>query len=311
MKKYIVSMFVCIFVLGMAMVTIAQAVTVHMKDGSIISGDILGMDQSTVQLKTSYGTVKINNDQIENIDYGNAPQQNNQPSQQDQNQQDLSQQPNAGTDISSSEFYDSLSPYGNWVNVPQYGYVWYPGAVGTDWTPYVNGYWVLTDAGWTWVSYEPWGWATYHYGAWQYTDIYGWVWIPGTVWRPAWVIWYRGPGYIGWAPRPHIYPVPIPPGHCVFVRSNAFLDVHIGSVIVPRAMNGVILRQSNQIRVVGTFGGGTIYRGPSTGYVGRVTGRGVQKFNIVTGRGAGTNRISGRTYYVHRANFARGRGKSR
>jgi Family of unknown function (DUF6600) len=206
MKKYSISMFVCILVLSMAMAARARTVTVYMKDGSIISGNIRGMDQSTVQLQTVYGTLKINSDQIDSIDYGKTPQQNQRPSRQDQDQQDLSQQPNAGIDISSGEFYDSLSPYGSWVDVPQYGYVWYPGSVGTNWMPYENGYWAWTDAGWTWVSYEPWGWATYHYGSWQYIDIYGWVWIPGTVWRPAWGIGQRGHGYGGrpyYAHRPH------------------------------------------------------------------------------------------------------------
>src|SRR6185503_19526629 len=55
---------------------------------------------------------------------------------------------------------------------------------------------------WYWVSDEPWAWATYHYGRWQLAGGYGWVWVPETVWAPAWVSWREGGGYVGWAPMP-------------------------------------------------------------------------------------------------------------
>ena len=66
--------------------------------------------------------------------------------------------------ISDQDFYDSLSPYGVWVNDPQYGDVWVPDVRG-DFRPYATqGHWVLTEYGNTWVSDYPWGWATFHYG---------------------------------------------------------------------------------------------------------------------------------------------------
>src|SRR5687768_2542773 len=88
---------------------------------------------------------------------------------------------------SYQEFYDDLSPYGQWINDPQYGYVWVPDA-GDDFRPYFsNGYWANTDYGNTWVSNYRWGWAPFHYGRWTYSNFYGWTWIPGNVWGPAWV----------------------------------------------------------------------------------------------------------------------------
>lgn len=99
-------------------------------------------------------------------------------------------------------FYESLAPYGEWVQMPPYGWVWIPYDVSYDWRPYTNGYWIWTDAGWTWMSDEPFGWATYHYGRWNYSSYYGWYWVPGTQWGPAWVGWRRGNGFIGWAPLP-------------------------------------------------------------------------------------------------------------
>ncbi len=102
-------------------------------------------------------------------------------------------------------FYDDLSPYGQWIDYGPYGYVWIPDA-GPDFFPYLtNGYWVWTDFGWTWMSEYSWGWAPFHYGRWDFDDLYGWFWVPDEIWGPCWVTWRRTDGYYGWAPmRPGI-----------------------------------------------------------------------------------------------------------
>ncbi len=103
-------------------------------------------------------------------------------------------------EVSYQSFYDQLSPYGNWINYPGYGYVWMPNA-GPDFRPYsTNGNWIYTDAGWTWASNYSWGWAPFHYGRWFYEDGYGWMWMPGNEWAPAWVSWRGSGDYYGWAP---------------------------------------------------------------------------------------------------------------
>ncbi len=62
---------------------------------------------------------------------------------------------------SYSLFYAKLEPYGDWIETGDYGYVYRPReATNTRWRPYMNGHWVYTDAGWTWISEEPFGWAT-------------------------------------------------------------------------------------------------------------------------------------------------------
>jgi len=102
--------------------------------------------------------------------------------------------------VSTQTFYDQLSPYGQWVNMPTYGYVWIPSA-DVGFVPYsTNGHWVYTDYGWTWVSDYSWGWAPFHYGRWEYEADYGWFWIPDVTWGPAWVCWRHTDGYYGWAP---------------------------------------------------------------------------------------------------------------
>lgn len=109
-------------------------------------------------------------------------------------------------DVTYQDFYDDLSPYGDWVEYPGQGYVWVPKA-DDDFRPYsTNGHWVWTeDYEWMWVSDYDWGWAPFHYGRWDYDDYYGWFWVPGYEWSPAWVAWRDGGDYYGWAPiRPGI-----------------------------------------------------------------------------------------------------------
>lgn len=102
--------------------------------------------------------------------------------------------------ISYNDFYQNLAPYGQWIEDPQYGYVWSPVQDGSFRPYYTSGHWVMTEYGNTWVSDYPWGWACFHYGRWTYDSYYGWIWIPGTDWGPAWVCWRFGEGYYGWAP---------------------------------------------------------------------------------------------------------------
>ena len=106
--------------------------------------------------------------------------------------------------LNVSFFYQSLYPYGNWVDVDGV-WCWQPNAavMSTDWAPYCNrGHWVYTDWGWCWASDYSWGWAPFHYGRWLRHRQYGWCWVPDTQWGPAWVSWRRGDDYCGWAPLP-------------------------------------------------------------------------------------------------------------
>lgn len=100
-------------------------------------------------------------------------------------------------------FRPVLEPHGYWVDDPSYGSVWVPNRaiVGVGFQPYVTGgHWATTDEGYYWVSDWDWGWAPFHYGRWVFTGSYGWAWIPGAQYSPAWVEWRYGNGYMGWAP---------------------------------------------------------------------------------------------------------------
>lgn len=127
------------------------------------------------------------------------------------------------------DFYAGLHPHGRWVETPEYGLVFVPGAhvQVRGWRPYLHGQWVWTSHGWTWASDEPFGWATYHYGRWAHSSVWGWYWVPGYVWGPAWVAWRYGPDSIGWAP---LYPgyvtvgasFPVYVDHWVFIGHRHF-----------------------------------------------------------------------------------------
>jgi hypothetical protein len=107
--------------------------------------------------------------------------------------------------VSYTYFYDSLSPYGSWIDVEGYGRCWQPTVVVVNrgWQPYCDsGHWVYSDCGWYWASDYSWGWAPFHYGRWFHHSRVGWCWAPDTIWAPAWVSWRYTSDYCGWAPLP-------------------------------------------------------------------------------------------------------------
>ena len=113
----------------------------------------------------------------------------------------LAQYGRSSSSLDIGVFYDDLDPYGDWIDYEDYGYVFAP-RVGPTWRPYTQGHWAMTqEYGYLWVSQEPFGWATYHYGRWM-PSRYGWLWVPGYDWGPAWVSWRSGGDYVGWAPLP-------------------------------------------------------------------------------------------------------------
>jgi hypothetical protein len=104
--------------------------------------------------------------------------------------------------ISYQSFHDKLQPYGRWVNHPRWGMAWHPTAA--NFRPYENGHWEDSDEyGSVWVSADAWGDAPTHYGRWGYDPNYGgWLWVPGYVWGPSWVVWRADDVNLGWFPIP-------------------------------------------------------------------------------------------------------------
>jgi hypothetical protein len=134
--------------------------------------------------------------------------------------------------VNDDYFYDSLSPYGTWVEVDGYGRCWRPTVVVTrpHWRPYCdNGRWMNTDAGWYWMSDYSWGSVAFHYGRWFSHPRWGWCWWPDRVWAPSWVSWRYDNDNCGWAPLPpnSIYTPGV--GFTYFGRSvGTSFDFHLG-----------------------------------------------------------------------------------
>lgn len=151
-------------------------------------------------------------------------------------------------------FYESLRPYGEWIEVDAGFYAWRPLRVQAGWRPYLYGRWTWTDYGWYWVSQEPFGWAVFHYGRWYYDDFNGWVWIPDDVWGPAWVEWRYNDDCIGWAPLPPYATFNIsigirfttrwiaPPDYWCFVRYGHFGSTRINTYVMDRGYTQRLIR---------------------------------------------------------------------
>ncbi len=96
------------------------------------------------------------------------------------------------------------SRYGEWLWDDFYGYVWRPfinnGMYPWGWKPYYYGQWAMTGGQMFWVPQEPWGWIPYHLGIWQWDKKHGWVWLPGSMFAPAWATWDFFFGYACWRP---------------------------------------------------------------------------------------------------------------
>ncbi len=156
-------------------------------------------------------------------------------------------------DVSSTLYgWDDLWNYGNWSSVPGYGYGWFPN-VAFGWAPYTFGRWCWYPTfGYTWISGEPWGWLPYHFGQWTFVTGLGWGWIPGgfNTWLPSQVVWFRGPGWVGWAPRvpgSHVhggFNCPTSRGCVSAVSLDAFQN---GKPVTP---NGLVAVNATQAQVM-------------------------------------------------------------
>jgi hypothetical protein len=188
-----------------------------------------------------------------------------------------------------SDFYEPLAPHGEWVEVASYGRCWRPAQVEVGWRPYCNGSWQQTDAGWYWVSDEPWAWATYHYGRWDFNPQYGWYWMPQVQWAPAWVSWHEGGGYIGWAPlQPsarisaggsvEVNVALIPPGGFIFVEQRHFLEpIRPATVMVD---NVLIRNKTTSISGARVVNNAVINQGPAPAVIEKASGQKIQSVPV-------------------------------
>ncbi|AKQ64012.1 Proline-rich protein [Myxococcus hansupus] len=180
-----------------------------------------------------------------------------------------------------SDFQQALDPYGEWVQTPDYGLVWVPSDTPQGWRPYTDGRWAYTDQGWTFVSNASWGWAPFHYGRWAVVQPYGWTWIPGYDWAPAWVTWRYGGDYIAWAP---LGPLSVgidyysEPTMWNAVLAPDFLDPLAPSVFIPSVQLNLVL---NRTYFAGVPRRG-VYFSPPPQRVAQLTGRPVTRVPVAS-----------------------------
>ena len=206
----------------------------------------------------------------------------------------LASAPRAKAEVTLDLFYDSLADDGDWFEADDYGYCWQPHDVSANWSPYTDGYWTYTDAGWTWVSYESHGWATYHYGRWTKLRERGWVWVPGYEWGPAWVSWRSNDNYVGWAPLPARATISvgfsigsevdadydIGPSYYSFAPSQRFGSPSLSEVIVDRSENVTIINETTNITNI-TYQNNVVYNGgPDYDQINRRSERPIERLRL-------------------------------
>ena len=216
-----------------------------------------------------------------------------------------------GPDMGMDSVYDQLAPYGNWVILDPYGYVWIPRYMGYRWRPYTEGHWIMTDFGWTWIANEEWGSIPFHYGRWGYDNDFGWFWVPGTVWGPAWVSWRSNDQYMGWAPLPPgvefragmdfaSLSFNIPDNFWVFLQAPYFLDNDLYRYTLPYERNVTIINYTVINNNIFFRDNRIMNEGVGIDFVRRVTQRQVPSYRIRDVQQPGRTRLAGNDVEIFR-----------
>jgi hypothetical protein len=189
--------------------------------------------------------------------------------------------------VDVNTFYDDLSPYGDWVQRGEYGWVWSP-HVDAGWRPYSEGQWVYSEFGWTWVADEAWGWAPFHYGRWYEDGELGWLWVPGSEWGPSWVAWQSGGGYVGWAPLPPgtrwaggiVGRITVDPGAYCFTPVASFTEPRVARYIVPPVRNAVLIRNTVNVTNYRVVNNRILNDSIPTRTIEQATGRAIPRYHV-------------------------------
>lgn len=216
-----------------------------------------------------------------------------------------------GRNEDTSYFYDRLSPYGNWIDLNPYGYVWIPRHMGYRWRPYSDGHWVWTDYGWTWIADQEWGDIPFHYGRWGWDNDLGWFWVPGTVWGPAWVTWRSNDQYMGWAPLPpgvefragmnfNSLSIDIPLNFWVFIQGPHFQDRDLNPYVLPFERNRTIVNYTSIHNNIYVRNDRIINEGIGLDEVRRITGRAVPRYGLQDAQQPGRTRVVGQEVQIFR-----------
>jgi hypothetical protein len=204
-------------------------------------------------------------------------------------------------DVDIATFEEELAPHGRWVDTSEYGRVWIPN-VDENFRPYAtNGRWVVTSYGNTWVSDYEWGWAAFHYGRWYRDNLWGWVWVPGRVWGPAWVAWRSGGGYYGWAPLGPSVSINInfPSFFWTFVPQTHITNHHIHHHYIPSTQVVNVYNNTTVIKNHYRVNNRVYVYGPKKQDIERVTNSQVAVYRVDRLNKPGQSQVEGRSVRIY------------
>ncbi len=178
-------------------------------------------------------------------------------------------------------FKEALSPYGEWLDLGEYGRCWKPKNVDEKWAPYTVGSWAYSRYGWTWLSNEDFGGIVYHFGRWVRAKEEGWCWAPDLEWAASWVSWRYGTETIGWAPLPpkakwnpstgigiwadREYNTG--PDNYVFCSIKDFDETDLSTVLIDASENGGCVLHTVNITNISELGKSIFVGGPAYNWV--------------------------------------------
>jgi hypothetical protein len=115
----------------------------------------------------------------------------------------------------------------------------------------------------------------HHYGRWWKSKLYGWVWLPGYVRAPAWVVWRVSDNHVGWCQlSPNVkwrgsegitindYTIRNKDAEWIFVEKMKFVDEINRTVVVPSNQNKNIVPLSERVLDIRFENGKVINYGP-------------------------------------------------
>lgn len=186
-------------------------------------------------------------------------------------------------------------------------------------TPYTNGQWVNTDAGWYFKAPTPVEETVSHYGRWVNSPEAGWLWVPGRVWAPAWVDWKQNENYVSWAPLPPsanlvngliVNPL-IADNEYVIVERKYFLEPQVYRYNNLFYDNGNRIQVSELLRTDGiVVTNNTIFnRGPDVNVIQKVYGRNIEMVKVHRSVKYSEVKYSDKEYTVYTPGFKRYKNK--
>jgi hypothetical protein len=140
---------------------------------------------------------------------------------------------------------------------------------------------------------------------------YGWAWVPGTVWGPAWVTFRSAPEYIGWAPLPpdadwddgygfrRRYDVR-DDRYWSFVRPEGFVQRRFDRYAYDRRDNRRFIQNTTNITNITIINNRVVNRGIDVNHVERETHHHVDRFHVADSDRPARTELQGNKVFIYK-----------